>query len=167
MVRGPSAGPSVVGEAVVDEVGAADGAVQQAPAAEEETGLPSGTRQERLVMASVPGGCDDRDLERADGYDIAVAHRDALEVHPLVGGQQVVGVVSSGQPQCARYIVVVDVSVRDRPDVDTLRVCCLLDRGEVAWGIDDQGRVPVVDEVAAVAQSGRLDDDDLHGILHT
>ena len=155
----------VAGEPGVHEVGAPDGAVEQAAAAEQRGRLAGRAHQERLVVAGVAGGGDHLDREAAVGDDVAVADAQALEAHPLVGREQVVGAVATSQPETSRHVVVVQVGVGDAGDVDLGRLRRPLHGREVPRRVDHDPDAPVVHEVAAVAEAGHLDDDDRHVVL--
>ena len=60
-----------------------------------------------------------------------------------------------------------DVGVRDGGDVDAGVLGGPLERGQVARRVDDQRAGAVVDQVAAVAELGHLDGDDLHESLRS
>ena len=60
-----------------------------------------------------------------------------------------------------------DVGVRDRGDVDAGVLGGPLERRQVTRRVDDQRPGPVVDQVAAVAELGHLDGDDLHESLRS
>lgn len=168
----PGARPLLAGELLGErdarEVGAADGAVQEAAAAEHRRGVLEPVvvaHQEGLVVARVAGGGQYRHLQAPDRYDIAVADADPLELDRLVGRQQVVGAVAPRQAEGAGDVVVVQVGVGYRGDVDACLLGRGLDRRQVAWGIDDQPVRPVVHQVGAVPQGGDLQRDDLHARL--
>ena len=86
------------GEQRVDQVGAADGAVQEAAAAEEgrafEVAVPDDVR---LVVQRVPRGVEDLDLEGADRDDVPALDRQPVDLDPLLGRQQVRHPVARGQ----------------------------------------------------------------------
>ena len=87
--RGPRGGrrpASQAGEQRVDQVGAADGALQEAAAAEErrpfEVAVPDDVR---LVVQRVARGVEDLDLEGADRDDVSALDRQPVELDPLLG----------------------------------------------------------------------------------
>ena len=163
---GPLGAREVAREQVPEQVGPSDGALQEAAAAEQRArvavGGAAGEGEEGLVVPGVARGGDHPDVEPADADHVAVANTDPFEVHGLVGGEQVVGAVSSRQAEGARHVVVVQVGVCDGRDVDLRLGRCSLDDGEVARRVDHECLGAVVDEVAPVAQLGQVDGDNVH-----
>jgi hypothetical protein len=95
--RGPllaSQGDRVLG---ADEVGAADGAVQQAAPGEHGAVATRAGDVEGLVVVGVAGGVEHLDPEAAHGEDVAVPDADAGHREVLVGGDEVVRRVPPGQ----------------------------------------------------------------------
>ena len=118
--------------------------------------------EERLVVVGVPGGVDDLDPEGPDGEHVTAADPDVGRAHRLLGRHEVVGAVAAGQQRGTRDVVVVDVGVGDGHDLDPGLGGCLLHERVVARRVDDQALAAVVDEVAAVAELGDREGDDVH-----
>jgi len=70
------------------------------------------------------------------------------------------GASLTGERQPAGDIVVVDVGFEDVGDPDTSGSSEIQDPVDVALRVDDQRDPPVVDQVAAVPQSRRVDRED-------
>ena len=151
------------GEQRVDQVRAADGAVQEAAATEEGGNLDVAVPHDvRLVVERVSGGVEDLHLQRSDRHDVAATHGQPVEVDTFVRGEQVRHAVPARQSGSAGEVVVVDVGVGDGRDVDARLLGGPFERCQVARRIDHERSRAVVDEVGAVPELGYLDRDDLH-----
>ncbi|MGT2461490.1 hypothetical protein [Sinomonas atrocyanea] len=68
----------------------------------------------------------------------------------------------AGVDQAAGEVVVVDVGLGDVRDLHAGRGGGGLDAVDVPLGVDHEGVLPIVHEVAAVAELRGVDDDDVH-----
>jgi hypothetical protein len=99
-----------------------------------------------------------------DVEGVAVAQRIPLKGHRVGGVEQVSGADGAGEGQAAGDVVVVDMGFHHMGDVDTGRVGQVDDPVDVALRVDHQRGGAVVGEVAAVAEAGGVDRQDLdHG----
>jgi hypothetical protein len=155
---------SSAGSARAEEVRASRAAVQQRAAGErgEHVAVAGAIGQRvRQVGEGVPGRAHHLHPHAADVDHVTVSDRRALELDAVLGADQVLRADRRGERETAGHVVVVQVSfehVRDRN-------IPLRGRGgdpvEIALGIHHQRDFPVRGEVAAVAERGRIDGDDL------
>lgn len=116
------------------------------------------------VVVGVAGGGEDGDGEAAELQDVAVPDALPLELHRLVGGDEVGHPQRAGEVEATGDVVVVDVGLEDVGQSDPVGIEDLQHPVDVALRVDDQGGAAVADDVAAVPQRGRLDRHDLkHG----
>ena len=137
--------------------------MEQAAAGEQRRRAGAVPHEERLVVLGVAGGVQHLEGEPAHLDDVTAADAHVRDGDQLRGGDEVVGAVPPREQRGARDVVVVDVGVGDRPDLDAGLVRRALDHGGVARGVDDDALAAVVQQVAAVAELGEGDGDDLHG----
>jgi hypothetical protein len=110
----------------------------------------------------MPGGGDDPDPhDRADVDDVPVANRHPMEGH-LIGRVDVVG--GPGRPrqsQPAGHVVVVQVRLENVGDPDP--ACSRQGQYtvDIALRVDDHSHLPVVYQIAAVAEGRGVDGLDL------
>ena len=114
-------------------------------------------------MLGVAGACEHLEGEPADLDDVTAADAHVRDGDPLGGRDEVVGAVPPREQRGAGHVVVVDVGVGDRPDLDAGLLRRALDHAVVARRVDDDALAAVVQQVAAVAELGEGDGDDLHG----
>ena len=164
LVRGV---PLVVGlldrEVGRDQVGTADAAVEQRAAGEDEGGRIAAADGVRHVMRGVA-----RRVEHLHGQiphveGVAVVDRRRLEPELDTAGDDVRRAVLAGELEAAGDVVVVDVGLRDMRHGQPVLGEQVLHAVDIALGIDDQRRLPIVDDVAAIPQPGGIEDEDVRG----
>ena len=111
------------------------------------------------------GGGDHPKVDVAELEGLVVADAGPFEGDLLTLREQVRGAVPLGEVVATGDVVVVDVRLRDRNDVDAGVGCGPLDRAEVVRRVDHDADATVVHEIAAVAQMRNLDRDDVHVTL--
>jgi len=151
----------LVGVLLAEQVGAA-GRPEQQRAAGEDGGLVA-LEHVGQVGEGVAGREDRPDPHVAHLDDVAVADRGPLEGHVVVGVDVVASATGAGQGQAARHVVVVDVGLEDVGDLHPVGAREVLDPVDVALGVDDEGDLAVVHEIAAVAERAGLDGGDGDG----
>jgi hypothetical protein len=104
-----------------------------------------------------------RDLECSGGDLGAVAEGRALlgkgQVFPL--GQDIGGAEQAGQAEAPAYIVIVYVGLQDVGDAHAERLGRQHIAVRVALGVDDDGHLAVMDEIAPVTEPGGVEADRL------
>ena len=97
-----------------------------------------------------------------DGDHVAVVHRYAVEGDRVGGVDVVRGAGRRGQGVAAGDVVVVDVGLEHVRDPHTGRCRRVQDAVDVALRVDHERDRAVVDQVAAVAEGGCVDREDVH-----
>jgi hypothetical protein len=152
----------VAGVRRAEQVGPADRAVQQRSAGEDpddaagravRNWLSGGFHGVRKMGEGVARRGDHPDPEDvADGDEVAVAQRHAVEAHRVVGVDVVRRAGSPCQGEVAGDVVVVQVRLEDVCDGDAFGDGEVEDPVDVALRVDDERGGAVVDEVAAIAE---------------
>ena len=166
-VRGGVLGvDQVMGVLVPEQIGSTGRAVEQGSAGEHRHRLTAGGQGVGEVAERVPGcGQGPHHHRRAHGHVLIVGDRGPV-VGDLVGGvDEVRGAGALGQGQAAGDVVVVDVGLEHVADPHAFGGGQVEDAVDVALRVDHERHLPVVDEVAAVAQGRGLDRDDRRGLL--
>ncbi len=158
--RGVLRAAEVLGESGVDQVGAPDGAEQHRAAREDQHWAIGSADGERDVVRGVAGGADRTDRHAPDLLDVLVADHDPLVRHLGLAGHEVGHPAAAGQLETTTDVVVVGVRLGHCGEDHAALGQHGVDAVEVALRVDNQRASPVVDDVAAVAQVGRLDDGD-------
>src|SRR5215467_9040238 len=101
---------------------------------------------------------------RADWENVAVVHRGPGKRHLVLGVDQIrrACVLSQRQPACD--VVVMDVRLEDVGESDALIAEHCQDAVDVPLRIDYEGDLAVVDEVAPIPETRRLERDDCDGV---
>src|SRR5262249_8767451 len=121
-------------------------------------GVATGFEHVAQVGEGGAGGGQRPQPQRAADLDgVAVADRCPVETDRVGGVDQVRRAGGGGQGRSAGEVVVVDVRLGDVGDAQPVARGQRGDPVGVPLWVDDQGNRPVVDQVAAVAEGGRLD----------
>ena len=156
-----------LGELGLHQVGTPHCAVEHRPAGEDGSGVdagPAGTLDGvGDVVRSVSRGGDDGHRQVTDDEGVPVANGRVVERNVRVGRNQVRGSVALSQLETTGDVVVVHVRLDDVGHEQTVLGHQVLDPVDVALRVDHHGMLPVVGDVAAVAEPRGLDHEDVWG----
>jgi hypothetical protein len=97
--------------------------------------------------------------------DVAVGHRDVVDLRVAPARQQVRRARLPGQLRSPGHVVVVDVRLQDMGGPHTAFDQQAEHPVDVALRVDHHGDLPVVDDVAAVTQAGGLERLDVEHVV--
>ena len=118
------------------------------------------------VGERVAGGCQRSDAHPSTHLDdLSVRYGGAGEGHVVLPIDEVPGTGSLREREAPGDVVVVDVRLEHVREAYAVLVEEVEDAVDVALGVDHEGDVAVVHEIAPVAQGRRLDRDDRQVVL--
>ena len=162
-VLGPG---QLVGLVRADQIGAADGAVQHGTAGEDRDRVPAVLAQDvREVTGRVPGGVHDGHGQGPGDDLVVIANGQAVEADLLGRRDDVRCPGLAGQRETAGDVVVMDVGLQHVRDPHPTGLRGGQNPADVTLRVDHDSLGPVVDQVAAIAQGGRLDGHDLRHVV--